>query len=192
MLGIAASLDFAQKALRHLGNAKRHTKKLGGWYRSQQEFPHISHQPTSTLIDPNYFSGPENHDINVLHEGFQLALKLVETEAFQKINAKFQARALPACKEFQPFSRDFWFCSLKYLSFDIFHPMGTCSMGPDPTKGADVNNKCKVHGFENLRVADTSVFPSTTSGNPVAVCVMIGVMVADSIKNANFSNNKSV
>ncbi|KAG5897963.1 hypothetical protein JTB14_013537 [Gonioctena quinquepunctata] len=144
------------------------------------------------LIDPNYFSDPENHDMNVLYEGIQLALKLVETEAFRKINAKFQARPLPACKEFRPFSRDYWFCSLKYLSFDIFHPMGTCSMGPDPAKGAVVNNKCKVHGFENLRVADASVFPSTTSGHPVAVCVMIGEMVADFIKNVNFSYNKSV
>ena len=54
-------------------------------------------------------------------------------------------------------------------------------MGVD--KMAVVDEKLKVHGLENLRVADASVMPEITSGNFNAPTLMIGERAADFILN---------
>jgi choline dehydrogenase-like flavoprotein len=53
-----------------------------------------------------------------------------------------------------------------------FHPIGTCRMGVGPE--AVVGPDLRVHGIENLWVADASVIPKHPSANPNAVCIMIG------------------
>ena len=45
----------------------------------------------------------------------------------------------------------------------IYHPVGTCKMGNDAM--AVVDDKLRVHGVSNLRVADASIMPTITSGN---------------------------
>ena len=54
-------------------------------------------------------------------------------------------------------------------------------MGVD--KMAVVDEKLKVHGLENLRVADASIMPEITSGNLNAPTLMIGERAADFILN---------
>lgn len=54
----------------------------------------------------------------------------------------------------------------------IFHPVGTCAMGPDP-RNSVVDARLRVHGIQGLRVVDASVFPSITSGNTQAPVVMV-------------------
>ncbi len=62
-----------------------------------------------------------------------------------------------------------------------YHPSCTLKMGVD--KMAVVDEKLKVHGLENLRVADASVMPEITSGNLNAPTLMIGERAADFILN---------
>jgi choline dehydrogenase len=50
-------------------------------------------------------------------------------------------------------------------------------MGPD--ERAVVDASLRVHGVENLRVADASVMPNVVNGNTHAACVMIGERAAD-------------
>jgi choline dehydrogenase len=45
-------------------------------------------------------------------------------------------------------------------------------LGPDP-KSAVVDPRLRVHGVENLRVIDASIFPTVTSGNTNAPTVMV-------------------
>jgi len=59
----------------------------------------------------------------------------------------------------------------------IFHPAGTCRMGP--TEAAVVDPQLRVHGIESLRVADCSVMPALTSGNTNAPTMMIADRAAD-------------
>jgi choline dehydrogenase len=54
----------------------------------------------------------------------------------------------------------------------VFHPVGTCGMGPDP-ETAVVDASLRVYGAEALRVIDASVFPTVTSGNTNAPTIMV-------------------
>jgi choline dehydrogenase len=56
----------------------------------------------------------------------------------------------------------------------IFHPSGTCMMGPRTNPMAVVDHDLRVHGLQRLRVADASIMPTVVSGNTNAACIMIG------------------
>ena len=61
----------------------------------------------------------------------------------------------------------------------IYHPAGTCRMGPDAA--AVVDTELRVNGIDGLRVADCSVMPALTSGNTNAPTMMIADRAADFI-----------
>jgi choline dehydrogenase-like flavoprotein len=48
--------------------------------------------------------------------------------------------------------------------YSIPHVVGTCAMGPRPEDGAVVDANGRVHGIENLFVADASIIPEPPSG----------------------------
>ncbi len=64
----------------------------------------------------------------------------------------------------------------------IFHPSGTCAMGPDPAAGAVVDARLRVHGLQGLRVVDCSVMPTLVSGNTHAAVVMMAEKAAEMMK----------
>ena len=82
------------------------------------------------------------------------------------------------------------------LGTTIFHPIGTCRMGPasaakgsDPAKsGSDpfsvVDDQLRVHGIGGLRVIDASIMPEITAGNTNAPTVMIAEKGAEFIRQA--------
>ncbi|MFT4195155.1 GMC family oxidoreductase, partial [Ottowia sp.] len=63
----------------------------------------------------------------------------------------------------------------------IFHPVGTCAMGPQDDPMAVVDARLRVHGVDGLRVVDGSVMPRIVSGNTNAPIIMIGERAADFI-----------
>ena len=62
-----------------------------------------------------------------------------------------------------------------------YHPSCTLKMGIDDM--AVVDEKLKIHGLQNIRVADASIMPEITSGNLNAPTLMIGERAADFIQN---------
>ncbi|MBS3648196.1 choline dehydrogenase [Pseudaminobacter sp. 19-2017] len=61
------------------------------------------------------------------------------------------------------------------------HPSGTCRMGKASDPMAVVDPECRVIGVEDLRVADSSIFPRITNGNLNGPSIMTGEKAADHI-----------
>jgi choline dehydrogenase len=61
-----------------------------------------------------------------------------------------------------------------------WHQACTAKMGRDEMSVVD--NRLRVYGIDNLRVADSSVMPRVTTGNTMAPCVVIGEKAAEFIK----------
>ena len=62
-----------------------------------------------------------------------------------------------------------------------YHPSCTCKMGADNDSMAVLDAECRVRGVENLRVVDSSIFPTITNGNLNAPTIMVAERAADMI-----------
>ncbi|CAN5354620.1 hypothetical protein BH10PSE15_BH10PSE15_07100 [soil metagenome] len=62
-----------------------------------------------------------------------------------------------------------------------YHPSCTCKIGSDSDPMAVVDGELRVRGVDGLRVVDSSVMPSVTTGNLNAPTIMIGEKGADHI-----------
>lgn len=60
----------------------------------------------------------------------------------------------------------------------IYHPVGTCAMGAAADAMAVVDNACRVHGLDGLRVVDASIFPQLMGGNTNAPTIMVAERIA--------------
>ena len=62
-----------------------------------------------------------------------------------------------------------------------YHPCGTCKIGEKNDPSSVVQNDCKVKGFSNLYLADSSIFPQICNGNLNAPSIMTGEKASDHI-----------
>ncbi|NRD72966.1 choline dehydrogenase [Shewanella sp. VB17] len=60
-----------------------------------------------------------------------------------------------------------------------YHPSCSCKMGEDDM--AVVNSQTQVHGLQNLRVVDSSIFPTIPNGNLNSPTIMLAERAADLI-----------
>jgi choline dehydrogenase-like flavoprotein len=60
------------------------------------------------------------------------------------------------------------------------HPMGTCRMGGDPDESV-VDPRGKVWGWDNLYVADASIFPTSLGVNPQVTTMAMGLHVGSGV-----------
>ncbi|KAB0790101.1 hypothetical protein PPYR_15578, partial [Photinus pyralis] len=130
------------------------------------------------VIDPKFLSDTDGEDRKTMLLGISYSLNLLNTVAFKGIDAKLVPVHLPQCKNYAYFSSEYWNCHINHLSGPFNHPFGTCRMGPDGV----VDHKLRVHGVENLMVADASVIPVSISGHTSAPSMMIGEKAAHIIR----------
>ena len=62
-----------------------------------------------------------------------------------------------------------------------YHPSCSCKMGSLDDPMTVVNNEGQVNGIENLRVIDSSVFPTIPNGNLNGPTIMLAEKMADSV-----------
>ena len=140
--------------------------------RSRGEVTLQSADPqTPPRISPNYLADP--YDLETLTDGGLYAIEIMEQPAIRKY---LQQRHVPDMKiRTRADFRTFW----QNTAHAALHPAGTCKMGQDEM--AVVTPDLKVRGTDGLRVADASIMPNLISGNPNAVCIMVGEKASDLI-----------
>jgi len=126
------------------------------------------------LIDPNFLG--EREDLDALVLGFRQMRRILSQPAL----AGHGARELAASASAQSDAEIEAF--IRAHADTIYHPVGSCRMGPGP--GDVVDAELRVHGIGGLRVVDASVMPSIVSGNTNAPTIMIAEKAADMIRRA--------
>lgn len=123
-------------------------------------------------IYPNYLS--TNHDVAEQLEGARFLRRLADSPAFAEI---LEEEIRPGR---QVETDDEMIADIRARAGTVFHPVSTCRMGGEASDSV-VSPKLKVHGLDNLRVIDASVFPAVTSGNTNAPTIMVAEKGADMI-----------
>jgi choline dehydrogenase-like flavoprotein len=124
------------------------------------------------LIHPNFLD--QSEDVATLVEGFKLTRRLMEAPA---LGAHRSGASPYAGLRTDDDIRDF----LRKRVDTVYHPVGSCAMGPDPAR-AVVDARLRVHGIGALRVVDASIMPDIVGGNTNAPTIMIAEKAADMIK----------
>lgn len=112
-------------------------------------------------------------DVDTLVRGVELGIRISQAPSLSRI-VKRRVLPKPGLEKDRDAMRDY----VRSISKTIFHPSGTCRMGPPDDRMAVVSEDLKVRGVEGLRVADASVMPRLVSGNTNAPVMMIGERAA--------------
>ena len=127
---------------------------------------------TPALIDPQFLSHPD--DLPRLMAGVRQARRILQQPALaahgQEWTASRHAQSDEALAQ--------W---IRQNTDTIYHPVGTCRMGPDSM--AVVDDQLRVHGVQGLRVVDASIMPRIVSGNTNAPTIMIAEKAADLMRD---------
>ena len=129
-----------------------------GWVRIRSADP--SAHPEIKL---NYLATPEDRKVAV--DGMRFTRRIMASQAMAKY-APEEYRPGIAVRNDPELEK-----AAGELGTTIFHPVGTCRMGPDAM--AVVDASLSVHGVRGLRVVDASVMPRITSGNTNAPTYVI-------------------
>ncbi|MCC6833075.1 MAG: GMC family oxidoreductase N-terminal domain-containing protein [Thermoleophilia bacterium] len=124
------------------------------------------------VIDPAYRSDPYDRD------RFRAALRLARRIGHGAAMDEWRAEELlpgPAVRDDADEDLDAF---IARAAITHHHPVGTCAMGADPRTSV-VDAALRVHGTEGLRVVDTSVIPSITTGPVHAAALAIAERAAD-------------
>ena len=125
-------------------------------------------------IDPRYFSA--GADLDLLVAGIKLAREIAAHKSLARHRGDEVAPG-PAARSDDELRAD-----IRLRCNTIFHPVGTCKMGPDKDEQAVVDSQLRVRGVSGLRIADGSIMPTVVGGNTHAPIVMIAEKAADLIR----------
>lgn len=138
-----------------------------------------STDPTADpIVDPNYFA--TENDWQVMRSAVRFALRLKHELAAQNYAiSDADVPAGPTDADMDAFIRS--------RSLSGSHHSSTCRMAPE-SEGGVVDDRLRVYGVRNLRVADSSIFPSILSAHLVAATVAVAEKCADMVKEDDRSS----
>ena len=133
-------------------------------------------QSPDPLVPPrivaNYLDTQYDRDISIA--AIKFARSITQTQPLSNLIAR-------EVKPNNPQSNEAILAFCRETGATIFHPSGTCKMGPDDDLMAVVDADLHVRGVSGLRVIDCSVMPRLVSGNTNWPVVMIAEKAADII-----------
>ena len=122
-------------------------------------------------IAPNYLS--TDSDRQVAARALRLTRRIVSADAMRRYQPQ-EIRPGPDCRSDEELAR-----AAGEVGTTIFHPVGTCRMGPASDAGAVVDARLRCHRVPGLRIADASIMPTITSGNTNSPTLMIAEKAAE-------------
>ncbi|HYI14310.1 MAG TPA: FAD-dependent oxidoreductase [Thermomicrobiales bacterium] len=131
--------------------------------------------PTATLdIDHAYLSEPA--ELEACCDGVELIAQLVNTRPLADVLDPLPGR-VPHWRD-----REELRAMVRDQVSTVFHPSGTCRMGPATDFEAVVDHAGRVYGVAGLRVADASIFPTIPRANIHCTVVAVAEKLADDIR----------
>jgi choline dehydrogenase len=122
----------------------------------------------------NYLSHPDDLD------EFRACVRLTREIFAQKAFDPWRGREIQPGKDVQTDDEIDAFVRAKVES--AYHPSCSCKMGRSSDPMAVVDPEGRVYGTEALRVIDSSVMPSITTGNLNAPTIMLAEKMADHVR----------
>jgi choline dehydrogenase-like flavoprotein len=121
------------------------------------------------LIQPNYLS--HSDDVEELLAAYKLGRRIMNSDVMKAATGGVEIDPGPtAISDIQLINR------IRDSAETLYHPVGTCKMGSD--EHAVVDDRLRVHGISNLRIADCSIMPRIVGGNTNAPAIVIGEKAA--------------
>jgi choline dehydrogenase-like flavoprotein len=126
------------------------------------------------LIDPNFLGEPD--DVERLVRGFKAMRRILQQPALATWGGTESASSAQAQtdEQIEQFIRDH--------ADTIYHPAGSCRMGPAITDVVDA--ELRVKGMQGLRVIDASIMPRLISGNTNAPVIAVAEKAAQMVRTA--------
>jgi len=121
----------------------------------------------------NYLSQPD--DWTEMRACVRLTREIFAQPAFDR----YRGREIQPGKEIESDEQIDAFIRAKVES--AYHPSCSCKMGSAQDAMAVVDPETRVYGLEGLRVVDSSIMPSVTTGNLNAPTIMLAEKAADHI-----------
>ena len=126
-------------------------------------------------VDPRYFTDPEGYDMRIMIAGIRKAREIVAQPALAEWAGRelFPGQDVQTDEELADYVRR--------THNTVYHPAGSCRMGPADDAMSPLDPQLRVKGVEGLRVADASVMPELVTVNPNITVYMIGERAAELI-----------
>jgi choline dehydrogenase len=123
----------------------------------------------SPRIDTAYLSDPDGDDLKILWNGIEIVRDYARCEPLASLIGEEIA---PTVNYADPEA-------VRRDNLHYYHAVGTCKMGPasDPTAVAD--SRGKVHGVDNLYVADAALIPVIPRANTNIPALVVGERIAE-------------
>jgi len=139
-----------------------------GWVKLRSADP-----AAPPAINPNFLS--DGRDMDLMVKGARLMHQIAQTPPLSTLGAKdrhpvdYDNRAELEAR-------------IRAISDTIYHPVGTCRMGPNADDVVDP--KLALREIDRLWVADASIMPRLISGNTNAPSIMIGERCGEFVNQA--------